>query len=187
MDAIEVLTTRASIPKLGEPAPRPDEVETILRAALRAPDHGLLRPWRFLTIEGDARNRLGAVLADTLRASAPDTPEEALENTRAKPLRAPLIIVVVATVDAAHPKIPEIEQVVSAAAAAQNIVLAVHALGYASYWRTGQPAYDAGVKGALGLEASDHIIGFIYIGTATEPAPRKRRPELPKFVQAWDG
>ncbi len=187
MEAIDALTTRASIPSLGEPAPQGEDLETILQAASRAPDHGLLRPWRFLTIEGEARSRLGDVLADALRARIPDCPDDGIENERAKPLRAPLIIVVAATVDPLHPKIPEIEQVMSAAAAAQNIMLAAHTLGYGCYWRTGQPAYDAAVKVALGLQASDHIVSFMYIGTATEPAPRKRRPEAAKFTEAWVG
>ena len=79
------------------------------------------------------------------------------------------------------------EQVMAAASAAHNIMLAAHTLGYGCYWRTGQPAYDAAVKAALGLQASDHIVSFMYIGTATEPAPRKRRPEAAKFTEAWGG
>ncbi len=186
MDAIEALTTRASLPRLGLPGPGPDEVQTILRGALRAPDHGLLRPWRFITIEGEARARFGDVLATALAERVPDVPGAAVENERAKPLRAPLIIVVAARVDPQHPKIPEIEQVSSAAAAAQNICVAAHALGYGCFWRTGQPAYDTAVKDALGLAQTDHIVGFMYLGTPTEPAPDKgRRPEVKDFLESW--
>ncbi len=186
MDAIEALTTRASTPRLGDPGPAPGEVQTILRAALRAPDHGLLRPWRFITIAGEARSRFGDVLAAALSARVPDVPEAAVENERAKPLRAPLILVVAARVDPHHVKIPEIEQVTSAAAAAQNICLSAHALGYGCFWRTGQPAYDASVKRALGLAAKDHIVGFMYVGTPAEPTPDKgRRPDVGDFLEAW--
>ncbi len=186
MDAIEALTTRASLPRLGAPGPDAEAVQTILRSALRAPDHGMLRPWRFLTIEGDARARFGDVLARALAARIPGTPAAAVENERGKPLRAPLIIVAAARTDPQHPKIPEVEQVASAAAAAQNISLAAHALGFGCFWRTGQPAYDPSVKEALGLAPTDHIVGFMYIGTPTESAPDKgRRPVVEDFLEAW--
>ena len=186
MDAIEALTTRASNPRLSDPGPTSEDVQTIVRAALRAPDHGLLRPWRFITIAGEARERFGDVLADALTARTPDVPQAAVENERAKPLRAPLILVVVANVDPHHLKIPEIEQVTSAAAAAQNVCLSAHALGYGCFWRTGLPAYDASVKKALGVAAKDHIVGFMYVGTPTAAAPDKgRRPEVGDFLEAW--
>ncbi len=186
MDAIEALTTRASVPRLGEPAPSDVELQTIVRAALRAPDHGMLRPWRFITIAGPARAKFGDVLATALAARTPDVPAAAVENERAKPLRAPLILAVVAAVDPQHPKIPEIEQVTSAAAAAQNIAVSAHALGFGCFWRTGQPAYDPMVKGALGLAATDHVVGWMYLGTPTEPAPDKgRRPAVEDFLESW--
>ena len=174
------------MPRLGPPGPSPDDLRTILGGALRAPDHGMLRPWRFITIEGNARSAFGDVLAGALAARVPDVPAAAVENERGKPLRAPLIIVVAATVDPQHPKIPEIEQVTSTAAAAQNIALAAHALGFGCFWRTGQPAYDLTVKEALGLAPDDHIVGFMYIGTPTEPAPDKgRRPTVEDYLEAW--
>jgi nitroreductase len=109
-----------------------------------------------------------------------------LNRERSKPLRAPVIVVVVARVRP-HDKIPEVEQLLSAGAAAQNIMLAAHALGYGAMWKTGAPAYDAKVKQALGLEAADSIAGFIYLGTragGTSPLPH---PEPDDFVKIWRG
>jgi len=185
MDAIEVLTQRRSPPKLVEPAPSDAEIESILAAAIRAPDHGRLRPWRFLILRGAARERLGTVLADALKARAPDVPADVIEREKQKPLRAPLMVVVAASLVEGH-KIPVIEQMLAAGAATQNLVLAAHALGYGAMWRTGDPAYDAHVKEALGLSANDAIVGFIYLGTpAGRPAIPPNEPGVKEFVREW--
>lgn len=186
MDAIDALTSRFSAPRLAEPAPAEADIETMLAAAARAPDHGRLRPWKFILVRGAARERLGDVLADALRRRDPSTRDSALSRERAKPLRAPLIVVVAAAVKPDHPKIPEIEQVLSAGCAAQNILLAAHALGYGAIWKTGAPSYDDGVKAALGLAPKDHIVGFLYVGTVDEEAPAAvDRPHHGEFVSDW--
>src|SRR5262245_1487013 len=164
MDALTNITTRSSPMTLSGPGPSEPELRQILEAALRAPDHGKLRPWRFLVIKGEARNRLGEAWAEALRRREPDSPEAAQQREREKPLRAPIIVVVVAKLIPGHPKIPAIEQIVSAGTAAQNLQLAAHALGYGCLWRTGAAAYDPTVKTALGLAATDEIIGFMYVG-----------------------
>lgn len=186
MDALTALTTRTSGIALGEPAPSPAEIETILAAAVRAPDHGKLRPWRFLLIASEGRHRLGEVLVEALARREPDAPAPLLQKEREKPLRAPLIVVVVAKVVPDHAKIPEIEQVISAGAAAQNIQLAAHALGYGCMWRTGAAAYDDHVKAALGLAPTDQIVGFMYLGKAQGTAPL-RPAAVSDFVCEWSG
>ncbi|HEY3532992.1 MAG TPA: nitroreductase family protein, partial [Casimicrobiaceae bacterium] len=150
MDALQALTTRASPQALMAPAPDAATLERLFQAAIRAPDHGRLRPWRFMIIEGAARETFGDVLAAALRRREPQVPEAALVKERAKPLRAPLIVVVAARVRE-HRGVPEVEQVVAAGAAAQNLLLAAHALGFGGFWRTGAAAYDDTVKRALGL------------------------------------
>jgi nitroreductase len=188
MDAIEALTTRASALKLTEPAPPDDAVELMLSAAARAPDHGKLRPWRFILIRGDARRRLGDVMATRLAAREPECPESAIENERSKPLRAPLIVVVATELAPNHPKIPEVEQLVSAACAAQNLMLAAHAMGYGAMWKTGAAAYDDRVKRELRLETHDHIVGFLYLGTMEMADQGKiERPHFSTFVRHWSG
>lgn len=171
MDAYEALVTRVSATGLGEPAPDAAVLRKIIAAALRAPDHGRLRPWRFIAVRGDGRNRLGEVLAAALQRRDPAAGPDQLERERQKPLRAPLVLAVAAQI-AHNSKIPAVEQLLSAGAAAQNIMLASHALGFGAAWKTGDAAYDLGVKQALGLTASDEIVGFLYIGTPdTAPKP----------------
>jgi nitroreductase len=186
MDATELLTTRASNGKLMEPAPDAETLDLAFAAAARAPDHANLKPWRFLLIRGAGRDRLGAVMREMLATREPDAPPEALDRMAGKPLRAPLIIVVVARLSA-HPKVPELEQLLSAGAAAQNILLALHARGFAGIWRTGDAAYDTGVRRALGLADHERIVGFLYAGTARLEAPALRRPHPESLVEEWSG
>jgi nitroreductase len=186
MDALEALTTRASPLQLTDPAPDRDALNAMLRAATRAPDHGRLRPWRFIVISGAARSRLGDVLAAALRAREPVAPDAAVEKERSKPLRAPLMIVVAARLIETR-KIPAVEQIISAGAAAQNILVAAHALGFGGFWRTGPPAYDDRVKAALGLDAADSIVGFLYLGTPSVAAPPPSPTNLADVVTEWTG
>jgi nitroreductase len=170
--------------EFGEPAPDEAALHKIVAAAIRAPDHGRLRPWRFIAIRGEGRSRLGEVFAAALLRRDPAAGATLLEKERRKPLRAPLILVAVAQI-VSNPKIPASEQVLSAGAAAQNILLASYALGFGAAWKTGDPAYDTGVKQALGLADSDEIVGFLYIGTpkATPEPPAPLDPA--KFVRTW--
>jgi nitroreductase len=185
MGALELLHTRQSAKRLQEPAPTDTALDAIFAAAVRAPDHGQLRPWRFIVIRGDARLRFGDVMAESRRLEAPDSTPDALKREREKALRAPVIVVVAARVQP-EARIPEIEQILSAGAAAQNIMLAAHALGYGAMWKTGEPAYDPYVKEALGLKASDAIVGFIYLGTRAGAPPPTARPGADQFIQVWE-
>lgn len=180
MDAITALQTRTASPRLVEPAPSANELDTILKAGLRAPDHGMLRPWRFLVVAGDARAKLGQLFADQME---PQTDEQNKKLLNA-PLRAPLIIIAVAEIQD-HPKVPAVEQICATAAAVQNMSVAIHALGYSSIWRTGAPAFHAGVKEALGFNARDEIVAFLYIGTPTladRPVPENA---VADYVKEW--
>lgn len=165
MQTIDALLERRSAKTLTAPAPDDGALELLLECAARAPDHGRLRPWRFIVIRGAARARLGELMAEQLQRKLPEASAESLERERQKALRAPLIIVVAAVCRAAA-KVPAIEQVLAAGAAAQNIMLAAPALGFGAMWKTGDAAYDDTVKVALGLAAADSIIGFLYLGTA---------------------
>ena len=164
MDAVEALMGRVSPAQLIEPGPDAVQLETLLAVAARAPDHGRMQPWRFLIIEGEARVRLGELMAQSLQRREPDAPAGKLDAERKKPMRAPLVLVVAAAVKE-NPKVPDIEQIVAAGAAAQNILVAAHALGLGGFWRTGANAYDPQVKRALGFTDQDAIVGFIYLGS----------------------
>ncbi len=189
MDALTLLHTRNSAPKLKEPAPEGDVLEDIFQAALRAPDHARLRPWRFLTIAGNARDQLGKLFVDVEQQHRQQQGKEAMtaeeiDKMLAKPLRAPLIIVAVASIKE-HPKVPEIEQIISTGCAAHSILLAAQAQGYAGIWRTGGVAYDSLVKQGLGLADNEQVVGFLYIGTiqgAFKPLPEMGKAD---FCQSW--
>jgi nitroreductase len=167
-------------------APAPDEgaLDLILASAAAAPDHGRLRPWRFIIIQGDGLARFGEVLAQHLRRMHPSSSDETLQRERQKAFRAPMILVV-AAVCTPGVKIPVIEQILSAAAAAQNVMLAAQALGFNSMWKTGGPAYDEQVKTALGLEAKDAIVGFMYLGTDASKPDSAPRPSPRDLVRYW--
>ena len=180
MNAIDALLTRTSWARLVEPAPAQDELELIYKAALRAPDHGLLRPWRFLVIKGEARDALGELF---VKAIAPED-EEKITKLKSAPLRAPMIIVAV-TCFKEHPKVPPIEQNGSTAAAVQNMSLAAYALGYASIWRPGEVAFNDKVKEGLGLNSSDEIVGYLYLGTPTVTDRKVPDLEIADYFSDW--
>jgi len=186
MDAIDLLMTRCSNGKLGEPAPDEETLQLAIQAAVRAPDHGALRPWRFQLIRGAAREQLGKVMREALRRRTPDLAPALLDKEQSKPMRAPLLIVVSARVRE-HVKVPGVEQMLSAAAAAQNILLALHARGYTGMWRTGPAAYDSYVREALGMPEGDVIVGFLYTGTATTAPPPIKRPTPDDYLEEWTG
>ncbi len=164
MQAIDLLLQRRSAKTLGEPGPDEAALELLLASGARSPDHGRLRPWRFIVIRDAARARFGDLLAEQLRRVRPASSPEALDRERLKAFRAPLIIAVAAVPDP-QAKVPVIEQVLCAGAAAENILLAARALGFNGVWKTGGAAYDEQLKGALGLEPSDALVAFLYIGT----------------------
>jgi nitroreductase len=186
MDAMELLRTRFSASKLGEPRPSAEAVHAMLESAARAPDHGRLQPWRLILIEGDARLDFGKILAEALSRRNSLANEQALAREREKALRAPLIIVVATRCDRSA-KIPIIEQTLSAGCAAHSIMLAAFAQGLGAMWRTGEPAYDNAVKSALGIEPDDLIVGFIYVGTDLGGPGTRPRRATQEFAQHWAG
>jgi nitroreductase len=167
MDLFAAINTRASASKLTTPGPTREHLDEIMRAALRAPDHGRLKPWRFVVLEGEARAKLGDAMAAMLQRKMPQATQAQLDAERGKPLRAPTIVVVAARI--LKGKIPEIEQVAAVAAGVQNMFLVAHALGYGAMWKTGGAAYDDDVKRALGLLPEDHIVALLYLGTVAAP------------------
>jgi nitroreductase len=183
-DILHFLHNRNSAPRLCDPAPNEAELTEIFRAAVRVPDHAWLRPWRFITIEGDRRGALGEVLEKSLMRRMPDADSAARGKALNAPMRAPLIVVVVAILSE-HLKVPKSEQRLSAGCAAQAILLASEAMDYAGVWRTGDAAFDVGVMSELGLTADEEITGFLYLGT--RDGPSKKLPQLDpgQFVRSW--
>ncbi len=183
-DILRFLQQRNSASRLVAPAPSVAELADIVRAALRVPDHAWLRPWRFITIAGERRQAFGELLERALLARTPGADDAARAKARNAPLRAPLLVVVVARLSE-HPKVPALEQRLSAGCAAQAILLAAEALGYAGMWRTGAAAHDPAVMAALGMAGNEEVIGFVYLGTR-DGAPKALPPlASADFVSTW--
>ena len=185
MDALDALINRVSIPLLEAPGPTGEQLDLMFRAALRVPDHGGIHPWRFLVIEGEGLDRLGELFLASAKARDPELSPERGEKLLKAPRRAPTVVVVIA-VTREHPKVPPIEQLISAGCAANNLVLAAHAQGVGAMWRTGDPAYDPQVLQGLGLAEHESLVGYIYLGT---PSRQRATPALASsdFVSRWDG
>jgi nitroreductase len=185
-DARDLLKTRRSIsaPCLGETAPDDEQLAEILTIASRVPDHGKLTPWRSIVFRGDARRAAGEALARRYAELHPEADDGQLGEERNKLAKAPLVVAVVSRA-APHVKIPEFEQVLSAGAAAMNLVHGAHALGFAAQWVTGWIAYDEDAGRILGLQSGERIVAVVHIGTATVPPADRPRPPLADIVSEW--
>jgi nitroreductase len=171
--ALTLLQQRVSHPRLTEPGPSRDQLTKLYKAALRAPDHAWLRPWRFIEVAGDDRAQLGEHLANSAREDNPDINDKQIQKLLNSPLRAPLVLIIWAQI-IDHPKVPDIEQILATGAATTNLLNAAHALGLGAVWRTGAPAYSPTLKRRLGMADRDQLVGFIYLGTpsgANKPIP----------------
>lgn len=185
-EMLDLLANRRSAyaPEMGEPGPSPMELEQILQIGLRVPDHGKLEPWRLLVFQGEGRVRFGKVLVDAMQRNRPNTSEEDLALEKVRFLRAPVVVAVISS-PLESQKIPEWEQILSAGALCENLLIAAEAMGYSGQWITEWYAYDSRVVKALGLTARERIAGFIYLGTPTKPNPERRRPKMDKKVREW--
>ncbi|MEO1194185.1 MAG: nitroreductase [Pseudomonadota bacterium] len=190
MDTLEALLTRESVSAryLMEPAPSAEHRRQAYEAAMRAPDHGAIRPWRIIEIEGEGLEKMGQIYYDAAKRAEPNSDPAVWETAASKAKRSPLLLAITAVVREDHPKVPVIEQVVAAGCASQVLLTAFHAQGYGAVMVTGARAYDPEVKAALGLEPKDHIIGFIHVGTplADRPPSGKTRPEVEKHLTSWN-
>jgi len=183
---IDLLLSRRSVSanSLGEPGPNAAELDLMLRAASRVPDHKKLVPWRFVLFQGEGRAEFGKVLAQVCAAEEGDAGAFRLENEAKRFLRAPLVIAVISRV-VKNAAAPEWEQVLSAGAACQNLILAATALGYGVQWITEWCAYSDGVRKTLSLAGNERVAGFIYVGTAKEKPDERERPQLADIVTSW--
>ena len=174
MDALFNILNRVSARNLVEPYPTQDEMVKVFRGALRAPDHAWLRPSTFIQVTGEGIDRLSEIFEEYAK-TVPDIKDEIITKYKNAPYRAPMIVILVNSVKD-HPKVPEIEQKLSTAASAQNILLSLNALGYSAIWRTGKLAFNPFIASKLNLDANQEILGYIYIGTAD--GKNKKIPEL---------
>lgn len=186
MDAIEAITQRVSAPQLTGPGPTPQQIDTLFQAALRAPDHAWLRPWRYLTVQGEAQHQLGRLFLQAALQKDPDMTQEKQTKTLNMPARAPLLVVAIAD-KKEHPKVPALEQQLAVGAGVQNMITAAYAMGLGAIWRTGDMAYNPVVKEGLGLKESEDIIGFVFIGHVNCKLKAAPVMETADFVESWAG
>ncbi len=180
------LFARISVPSrlLGPPGPTAQQLNQMLQAAVHVPDHGQLKPWRFLTISDGARNLLGELLVKRAIALDPNAPAAVLDKDRARFSYAPVIVTVIARLTLGH-KIPEQEQLLSAGCVCFSLLQAAHALGFGAQWLTGWAAYDEVICQHLGISNNERIVGFIHIGTAAESVSDRARPDPAALVSVW--
>ena len=174
MDALQNILNRVSARSLKSPHPSKEEMDIVYKAALRAPDHAWLRPSSFIEVSDKGLDKLSKIFFDFAN-TIPDIKEEIKEKYKNAPYRAPMIIILINTYKE-HPKVPKIEQKLSTAAGAQNILLSLRALGYSAIWRTGKLAFNPFVSSRLGLNKDQEILGYLYVGTAD--GKNKKIPEI---------
>jgi nitroreductase len=187
--ALVTLLSRRSAPalQLREPGPSQSQIDAAIDAALTAPDHGALRPLRLVLIRGAARERLAELFVRRMLERDANVPPNKLDKARRMPVAAPLVIALGARV-ADSPKVPEIEQLLAAAAGVMNLLNAFHAQGFGAVWLTGGNAYDAQIARALQFAADERSLGFVYVGSFTVPSSvAPRRLEHSGVVREWDG
>ena len=185
METLEAIQTRNSVPLLTDPAPTSEVMSEVYKGALRAPDHARLRPWKFIEVRGDSRDKLAKIFIDTATALNSDLSENEISKLEKAPHRAPMVIILAANIKE-HPKVPEIEQIISLGAAAQNILLGIHEIGYSAVWRTGNMAFNPEITKFLGLEENFKIIGYLYVGTSTGKEKPIPELEIQDFLEVWD-
>lgn len=185
---VEFLRARKSAPiaELKEPAPSEDQIAEMLAIASRVPDHGMLSPWRFIIYRGDARTRVGEMLAARAEEREGPLTDARRQQELTRFSRAPLVIGVISRpVD--HPKIPQWEMLLSGGAAAMNLLLAANAMGYGANWITNWYSDDAEGRRVLGLAPEERVIGFVHIGTYNGVPFDRLRPELAAVVSDYAG
>lgn len=185
-EMISWINSRRSMGNLDLPAPTHAQIETAIECAATAPDHKKLRPWRFIVTQGDARHELGNALVAAAKAKAVQEGETLSEKdiakTQAMPLRAPVIITVVTKIQA-HKKVPPFEQMLSAGAAVQNLILALKAQGFSTVWRTGLLCNEPAVKSYFDVGPDDYVTAFVYTGTSPKNEPARKPIDIESLVR----
>ncbi len=173
---------RSSSPQhLAAPAPSDQELKDLLRLAARAPDHGKLFPWRFIIVQGAAK----AALAQRFEALAKERPDpDKAAGVLFKLKAPPLAVLVISRVSDSH--IPTWEQLLSAGAVCENLVLAAIAMGYGANWITDWYSYDPRATALLRLEAGEQVAGVILLGTPTEAPLERVRPDMDAITSVWE-
>ena len=184
-ETLEYLLKRRSVKAadMGKYGPAPEQLEQMLEAASRVPDHGKAVPFYFLVFEGDARAQAGEIIAHAYAAQNPDAGADKIDQERGRFVRAPLVVGII--MRPRMSKNPLWEQMLTCGAAAQNFLLAANALGFGAQWLTEWYAYDDYVRAEMGLDEQDIVAGFMYVGSVEAPISERDRPDLNAIVNHW--
>jgi nitroreductase len=185
-EALERISSRRSVKAmdLQEPGPSPESLRTILGSALRVPDHGKLGPWRLVVFEHEDRAAFGDILAARWQALNPDANEAQIRFEQNRFMRAPTVVAVISERQAGH-KIPEWEQILSAGAVCQNLLVAASLAGFAAQWLTEWYTYDEHIQSLFNIGEHEDIAGFVYLGSAERKPDERARPDNETRIQRW--
>ena len=181
---IKNIKNRVSYKKLKNPYPSNSEMKLVYEAALRAPDHRYLKPSHFIEVTGKGLDKLSKLFHDFAKENINDLNDIKLNKIKNAPYRAPMIIVLISKITE-HPKVPKIEQMLSTAAATQNILLSLDSLGYGAVWRTGPLALNNKINKYFSLDETDEIIGYLYVGTPDQESKKINKPNISEHIKIW--
>ncbi|GAB6854215.1 nitroreductase family protein [Asaia astilbis] len=184
--ALDVLLSRASTDQLGLPAPDKGQIARILSAGLRAPDHGKIRPWRYIVIKGKNRAGFAEKVVEAMLAADPEVPEKKIAKRRQRFSEMPMTIALVMALNP-QSKIPVAEQELSVGAGAMNVLNALHAEGFGGFWVSSDFAEQACFRDALGLTETQRLAGFLFVGTPEKPVGGSKRPDIQDYMAVYKG
>lgn len=180
MNSIDLLLNRQSNPFLTSPAPKEEALDIILKAGMKAPDHGALTPWRFIIAEGKGLDKLSDIFSTAISDKTTDVNK--IEKAKKMPYRAPMILIITTNYQK-HEKVPEKEQLVAAGCAVHAMQMAAYAQGFGAMWRTGELSYNDIVKQSLNIETHEDIVGYLYIGSIKKELPQKSEKSYQAYTQ----
>ena len=170
--ARRAVEARRSHSTVGEAAPSDEQLRPLIAAASSVADHGALRPWRVIALRGESRARLGNALAEAAGLDG-----RAAEKLAAKPLRAPLLLAIVASPKPSF-KVPDWEQEAVAIGVAHTLSLLLDEEGWGVIWRTGLHTRSAPVAELHGLAPTERLLGWLYVGERLPNAKTSRRAAI---------
>jgi nitroreductase len=181
---IELMRSRrqTSPKRLVDPGPPDEQIHALFDAAAQAPDHGRIRPWRFVHVGAGARRELGEAFARALRERDPDATPAQVQDARVKALRAPFLALAIVRLDDGRTDIPSAERLVSLGCALQNMLLAAHAFGWGAGLVSGQAMRATALRELFGIGADEQAVCFLAIGTVSGDKPPRERPAPEDFV-----
>lgn len=180
-----LLERRSVAPRrLGAPAPNPEQIDLMVQAALSAPDHGRLRPWRVIEFGIDSREALASLFEQEKLRRDPMASVADLRKAREHATQPPCLLGFVVS-PRQRKRVPQREQILAAGAALGNLLNAAHALGFGAIVLSGDRCFDARLASELRLQDGEFLAGFISIGCVLQTPPDVARPLSQEAWTCW--